>query len=98
VPAPHGLGPATPGLRAISPTALVTSFTAALESTAQCETSSARAPKDDKQQKEEKQPKDRVNETNADVRVEPAKDGYINAIRPQGCARLSGTKSGSLSE
>jgi type IV secretion system protein VirB9 len=37
--------------------------------------------KDDKQQKEEKQPKERVKEANADARVEPAKDGYINAIQ-----------------
>jgi type IV secretion system protein VirB9 len=37
--------------------------------------------KDDKQPKEEKQPKDRIKEANADARVEPAKDGYINAIQ-----------------
>jgi type IV secretion system protein TrbG len=37
--------------------------------------------KDDKQPKEEKQPKDRVKEANVDARVEPAKDGYINAIQ-----------------
>jgi type IV secretion system protein VirB9 len=37
--------------------------------------------KDDKQPKDEKQPKERVKEANADARVEPAKDGYINAIQ-----------------
>jgi type IV secretion system protein VirB9 len=37
--------------------------------------------KDDKQQKEEKQPKERVDDANAVARVEPAKDGYINAIQ-----------------
>jgi type IV secretion system protein VirB9 len=38
-------------------------------------------PKDDKQPKEEKPPKDRILEANADARVEPVKDGYINAIQ-----------------
>jgi hypothetical protein len=37
--------------------------------------------KDDRQPKEEKQPKDRIKEANVDARVEPAKDGYINAIQ-----------------
>jgi type IV secretion system protein VirB9 len=37
--------------------------------------------KDDKQQKEEKHPKDRIKEANAGARIEPAKDGYINAIQ-----------------
>jgi hypothetical protein len=37
--------------------------------------------KDDKQLKEEKQPKERVNDANAVARVDPAKDGYINAIQ-----------------
>jgi type IV secretion system protein VirB9 len=37
--------------------------------------------KDHKQPKEEKQPKDRVKKANVDARVEPAKDGYINAIQ-----------------
>ena len=37
--------------------------------------------KDDKQPKEEKQPKDRVKEANAVARIEPVKDGYINAIQ-----------------
>jgi type IV secretion system protein TrbG len=37
--------------------------------------------KDDKQPKEEKPPKERIKEANADARVEPAKDGYINAIQ-----------------
>jgi type IV secretion system protein VirB9 len=37
--------------------------------------------KDDKQQKEEKQPKERIKEANAEARVEPVKDGYINAIQ-----------------
>ena len=37
--------------------------------------------KDDKQQKEEKQPKERVDDANAVARIEPAKDGYINAIQ-----------------
>jgi type IV secretion system protein VirB9 len=37
--------------------------------------------KDDKRPKEEKQPKERVKEANADARIEPAKDGYINAIQ-----------------
>jgi type IV secretion system protein VirB9 len=36
---------------------------------------------DDKQQKEEKQPKNRVDDANAVARIEPAKDGYINAIQ-----------------
>jgi P-type conjugative transfer protein TrbG len=36
--------------------------------------------KDDKQ-KEEKQPKERVDDANAVARIEPAKDGYINAIQ-----------------
>src|SRR5690606_8641870 len=38
-------------------------------------------PKDDKQPKDEKPPKERIKEANADARVEPAKDGYINAIQ-----------------
>jgi type IV secretion system protein VirB9 len=37
--------------------------------------------REDKQQKEEKQPKDRVDDANAVARIEPAKDGYINAIQ-----------------
>ena len=37
--------------------------------------------KDDRQPKEEKQPKDRIKEANVDARMEPAKDGYINAIQ-----------------
>jgi type IV secretion system protein VirB9 len=37
--------------------------------------------KDDKQPKEEKQPKERVDDANAVARMEPAKDGYINAIQ-----------------
>jgi type IV secretion system protein VirB9 len=37
--------------------------------------------KDDKNKKEEKQPKDRVDDANAVARIEPAKDGYINAIQ-----------------
>jgi type IV secretion system protein VirB9 len=37
--------------------------------------------KDDKNQKEEKQPKERVDDANAVARIEPAKDGYINAIQ-----------------
>jgi type IV secretion system protein VirB9 len=37
--------------------------------------------KDDNQQKEEKQPKERVDDANAVARIEPAKDGYINAIQ-----------------
>ena len=37
--------------------------------------------KDDKQPKEEKQPKERVDDANAVARIEPAKDGYINAIQ-----------------
>jgi P-type conjugative transfer protein TrbG len=38
-------------------------------------------PKDDKQPKEEKPPKERIKEANADARVEPVKDGHINAIQ-----------------
>jgi type IV secretion system protein VirB9 len=34
-----------------------------------------------KRTKDEKQPKERVKDANADARVEPAKDGYINAIQ-----------------
>ena len=41
----------------------------------------ARIPEKKEKAKDEKQPKERVKEANADARVEPAKDGYINAIQ-----------------
>jgi type IV secretion system protein TrbG len=37
--------------------------------------------KEDKQPKDEKQPKQRVDDANAVARVQPAQDGYINAIQ-----------------
>ena len=38
-------------------------------------------PEKKEKSKDEKQPKERVADANADARIEPAKDGYINAIQ-----------------